>query len=878
MIDAVMPQRGEDKLSTWTLDNGMQVLVNEDHFAPVVALQVWVKAGAADELDPEAGVAHVHEHMLFKGTSRRGVGEIAAEVEGSGGRINAWTSWDQTVYHLVLASRHAEQGLDILADAVRNSAFDPEELKRELGVVMEEYKRSQDMPGSRVFKAMFAKAFKQHPYGRPVIGTEESITGLDREKILSFFDRFYSPGNMALVIVGDVKARELRSVIDDLFGDFENRPVERPSRATEPAQAGTEFEALHMDVKESHLALGFHVPGANHEDVAALDTLAWILGGGESSRLYRELVAKTQLVNGVNTYAYTPADPGMFVVTASMDDSNLAATLPALLEQITPLLAGPVGADELRRARKNLQTDFIYQRQTVQGQAREAGYLLTVHEDLDFDRRFIERLDSLTLADLQRVARRYLVADNLTVVSLAPTGSEVALDKATAVEAARVLSVAVQSQADEKAEAEARPSAPSRSATRHGSDTEPRLVTLDNGVRIIVQEHHEAPLFSIRAAMRGGLLAESKSDNGVSTFTAEMLTRGAGSLDREQLARQVETMAGELGGFSGRNSLGVSGSFLSASFDEGVDLFLDVLLRPNFPDDEIEKTRHELLQVIDNREDATSHLAFELAWRTVYPSHPFGMTTVGEKETVQAMDKAAIENFYRRALDPTSLVVSVVGDVQSDDVLERLRAALGELEAPADAFVQPPAADAPGVVQKVRKAVPREQSHVVVAWPGVDLHNSDRFALDILDAVLSRQGGRLFRELRDKRGLAYSVTAFHTEGMAPGLFGGYIATDPDNEQPAIDGLLEQLALVRTELVDGDELERARLYLLGSYDIALQTNGAIGDEMLFNELYGLGYLNGRQHAERMNAVTPEDLLRVAQRYLDPEKVTIAVVGP
>ncbi|MFQ5352598.1 MAG: insulinase family protein, partial [Candidatus Binatia bacterium] len=554
MKEQPTPQSVEHEATTvFSTDNGMEVLIREDHFAPVVAMQVWVKAGSTDESDAEAGVAHVHEHMLFKGTARRGVGEIAGEVESAGGRINAWTSWDQTVYHIVLASRYAEQGLDILADAVQHSSFDPNELNKELGVVMEEYKRGQDMPGTRLFHTLFATAFEKHPYRRPVIGTEQSITHLTREKVLDFFSRFYAPNNMALIIVGDVDTERVKAQIHEEFDGFESRKIEKPVRPSEDPQDELRYESLRMDVKESHLAVAFHIPDANHDDAPLLDMVSFVLGGGEGSRLYRRLVAEAELANSVSAFAYTPVDPGLFVITASLEDEKLLGTLEGILDETAELRARPLTAEELKRARHNLKADFIYRRQTVQGQAREIGYLLTVHNDLEYDRRYLQRLDAITLEEVQQAALRYFDRNNLTVVSLLPNDSPSQLSRtdveaaATALDAGREASASKSEERAARAEKTARPP-----VARTGSGPA-ELVTLDNGVRIVVQEHHDAPLFSVRVGMIGGLLAETPDNNGVSSFVAEMLTRGTARYSREELSTRIESLASDLSGFSGRN-------------------------------------------------------------------------------------------------------------------------------------------------------------------------------------------------------------------------------------------------------------------------------------------------------------------------------------
>jgi zinc protease len=871
------PQTTARSTSVYQLANGMTVVLREDHFAPVVALQVWVKAGGADEQDFEAGVAHVHEHMLFKGTANRGVGQIASEVEGSGGRINAWTSWNETVYHIVVASRFTDVGLDVLADAVRNSSFDPTELDKELAVVLEEWKRGEDSPGRRVFQALFANAFTKHPYRRPVIGTQETIRGLTRERVLDFYGRYYTPNNMVLVVVGDFDGEAMRKQVDRVFGDYAARALERPARTTEPQQAGLRFETLRMQVQEAQLALGMHIPEAAHDDAPLLDLVAFVLGGGESSRLYRSLVAEQQIVNTVGAFAYTPSDPGLFVVTASLEADDTRKAYAAIVDEMDALRRTGPTQEELDRARINLESDFIFRNETVQEQARELGYAITVHNDPDYDRVYLARLRAATTADLQRVARKYFTRDNLTAVQLLPEGSRQLLTRGVAVEESVGLAKAAGSTASSvsatapDAGAVAQP-AP---AMRNG---EPQLVKLENGVRVIIAQHHNVPAFSVHAAMLGGVIAETRETNGITNFVAEMLTRGTTARSREQIARDIESIAASVSGFSGHNSLGISASFLSEHFDRGFDLVTEVLRKPAFDPGEIEKTRRELLLAIKNRDDNSSRVAFDLAYATVYPDHPYGMTTLGEASSVERLGQEDLRAFYQRALDPRSLVITVVGDVDAGRVLDRISAAFSDLRPGPNPFSLPRPAPLPSEVRRKSRESERYQSHVVLAYPSITVGDPDRYPLAVLENILSGQGGRLFTELRDRQGLAYSVSAFLTKGLARGLFGGYIGTDPANATRATEGMLDEFRRIQRDPVTQDELSRSKRYLIGSRDISLQTSAAVAEEMGFNELYDLGYLNGREYPKRIDGVSAKDVSRVATKYLKPGIRTEVVVGP
>jgi len=872
-------QTGEAR-TIYKLDNGLSVVIQEDHFSPVVAMQVWVDVGGADETNREVGIAHVHEHMLFKGTTTRGVGEIASEIEASGGRINAWTAWDQTVYHIVLASRFADQGLDILADAMQHSSFDPTELHKELGVVLEEWKRGEDMPGTVLFQSLFATAYTTHPYKRPVIGTKQSILAITRPMVLDFYKTHYTPDNMTLVIVGDVDIDKMKALVEEKFGSFSAPPEPKHERPAEPIQHGVRFASRTMDIQEGQLALGFHIPAAKSKDAPLLDLLAHVLGGGESSRLYRRLIADDQVANSISAFAYTPEDPGLFVVTASLESDDLRSCLDDIVDELHRAVVLPVTGDELRRARTNLESEFVYRRQTVQGQARELGELVTLYGDPDYDRVYIDRLHKAKLSDLQRVADEYLTRDNLTVVTVLPRSSKATLTKGDVEAATAALDFATMTLTPPSGaeEAAAAPTAPAPISVDHQRDTKANIVTLDNGTRIIVQEHHEVPVFAVRIGMLGGLLAETPEDNGISNFASEMLTRGTSTRDRETFARDVESLAGDISGFSGRNSIGLSAGFLSSQFEPGMDLVLDALLDPVFDPDEVEKARRELLLAIKNRKDNSAQLAFDLTYETMYPSHPYGMDTLGTADSVSAITSDDLRSFYRRQLNPSRLVISVVGDVDTNAVVDRISKRLARKlnfeSGPFEVQAAPPISK----VQHAHLDSDRRQEHIVIAYPGVSLESPDRFPLSMLDTILSRQGGRLFYQLRDVEGLAYTVTAFSSEGLARGIFGAYIATDPDNTTKAIDGLLAEFERIRSADVGADELERAQRYLLGSHEINLQTNGAMAEEMMFNELYGLGYTEGQDYAEHIKAVKIGDVRRVAESYLRPEVRTEVTVGP
>jgi len=846
---------------SFTLPNGLHVIVREDHFASVVALQAWVKVGAADEEEPEAGVAHVHEHMLFKGTAKRGVGQIAAEVESSGGNINAFTTADHTVYHLVLAGRHFATGLDILADALRHSTFDATELARELKVVMEEWKRSEDMPVSRGYTELFRRAFTAHPYGRPVIGWKKTIEALDRKKVLSFFHRWYVPNNIVLVVVGDVSPALVREQVTKAFADWEGATLPVRQRPTEPPQRALVRTAINMPVQEHQLMLGFRVPSGHDPDAVPLDLLSYILAGGESTRLVTQLEAQKELVNSISAFAYTPQDPGVFVFLASLEGAKIAAATAELLAALAHTRTELVTRAELTRARGNLESEFVYRKETMQGQARLLGYSQCVFEDPNYEGRYLTELAAATREDIQRVAATYFRPENMVAVLVGP-------------DAARHLPKAEQLTAPLAATPPViRPAGRSRAARRPAVHTR----TLGNGVRLVVKEHHATPLVAFRAATLGGLLLERPENNGINNFIAGLLTRGSRHHSRESLSRAIDSLAANIDGFSGRNSFGLRGQFMARTVEEGTELFLEVLRHPTFPEDEVEKRRRELLIALSHRDDDPSSRAIELFYATHFPRHPYGMTALGERPSLTSLTRSQLSTYYKRLLAPNRLVVSAVGDLDAGWLLDRLEAELGELPA-VRALPRPLPTPADGRIQRVTRHLDRQQAHFVLGMRGGRITDSDRAVLKTLEAILSRQGGRLFLELRDRQGLAYSVSAFASEGVDPGVFGVYFACAPTVVERAVAGVLAELARLRDVPVSADELGEARKYLLGSYEISLQTNAAQGDELAFNEVYGLGVEGGDRYREALAHVTPAAIQAAARGYFTLNAYTLAIVGP
>lgn len=880
------------------LPNGLTLLLRESHRAPVVELQIWAGVGSADERPGEEGLAHFHEHMLFKGTERRDVGEVAGDIEGLGGQINAYTSFDQTVYHATLPSAAWREGLDVLTDAVRFSIFDDEELRRESEVVLEEIRRSDDTPGHVLSDLAFEACYPTHPYGQPILGPAENVAGFDRAQVRRFFERWYTPENLMVVAVGDFAAQEVEAEIERLFADAVRGETPRV-RVTEPAQTEMRVALLRRPFEGHRVDLSWPASPFEHRDTTYLDLLAYLLGECESSRLVRHLRERDALVDRIDAGAYTPLDRGLFSIGFETDAERFLPALRRVIEETDRLRREPVSEAELERARINFLASEHFERESVSGIASKLGTYESMGGGWEREAEAIEVLRAATPADLLEVAQRYLAPEGLTFAALIPEAkadtdpeiSEDTIRKAVAAGLADALQpdayVHAHETPDEMPSAE-RPGREPSGRLRFGP-MRPTLdgagerfdATLSNGLKVHVLRRPEVPIVSARLACPGGLIAETPETSGLTRFTSAMWSRGTRRHDAAAFTRATEALASDVEGFSGRNSIGLTLDCLSETLEPAFDLFADALLEPRFDAEEIERERRETLAALDRREDRLGQRAFQLFTRTEFDNHAYGMTVLGERDAVERFGEADLRAHAARLICADRGAIAVVGDVDPEQVGHMISERLIEMPgATADRppFVIPQPAERPSGILERSLNKDRAQAHLVLGFRGVTLSDPDRHALELISQLLAGQGGRLFLELRDRQSLAYTVSASNVEGLCPGYFSIYIATAPEKMDRARAGILEEVERLISDAPEADELDRAIRYGVGSFAIESQRNHGRAAHLALDSIYGLGPDHTESYPAELMSLTPDDLLRVARRIFRLDAYTLSAVHP
>jgi zinc protease len=852
----------EDNLKRFTLSNGLEVIVKEDHARKVATLQLWVMVGSADETAAEGGISHLIEHMAFKGTQRRGVGQIAAEVEALGGDTNAYTSWDETVFYVTVPSEAAVAGLDIITDAVLRPAIDPKELDKEKQVVLEEILEGDERPERKASKLILKTAYAASPYRFPIIGYKEIVEKFTRDDILSFRKKWYVPENMFLLVVGDVNAEQLRGEIERMTADLKPVGFFRPPRAMEPKQTKIRT-ALERDTnsRETRLHLAFHIPSVKHNDVSALDVAGDILGARESSRLIRAVKQEKKLVNSISAYAFTPKESGLFMIGATLDAKNLENATRAIMEELVLLAKEPPSPEELDRAKVHIESQHVYAGETVGGMARNIGNFRADLDDPQYEGKYLKLNAAVTAQDISRVVATYLAGENASVTVLLPEKDAQGFHVD---QLAQIVN-----------------SFGASTAAVAGKTTPAGTVktkTLSNGIRVALAYDDSNPVVALRIALMGGKRFESKENEGIMNFIAQMLTKGAGKLTEVEIARKVEDMGGRLYGFSGYDSFGLSANFFNRHLDDGLALLAELFCNPTFPQDKLERERELVLNRIKTEPDRPVAYTINVLNAALFERHPYGFVKEGTLTSVAGFTRADLQQTYERFAVPPNTVITAVGDMDLQKTMDRLEELFGKIPAKALDAPQVPAEDLLTQVRDKIVRIPRAKAHLALGFRGTSFADPDRYALDVLNNILAGMGGRLFHNLRDKQSLAYTVTSFDRPGLDPGAFIFYMACDEGKVDRAQEGLLKEIEDIREKAPNEAELTRSITNLVGNHLISLQSSWSRAENMALNTLYGLGYNYDQEYIKKIKEVKAADVARVAKKYLDPNRCALVKILP
>jgi zinc protease len=843
------------------LPNGLTLLVQPDHSAPVVSVVTHVKAGFFDEPDRWTGISHVLEHMFFKGTGRRGVGAIARETKSAGGYLNAGTGYDHTSYFTVLPASGLAAALDIQSDALRNSVIDPGELARELQVIIQEAKRKRDTPSAVAHETLHELMFDRHRIRRWRIGTEKQLAQLTRDDLWSYYRSRYVPERTIVAITGSFDPDHALDLARAAYADWPAAAGALDPSPDEPARREVRARTLRGDVTHAELVLGWRAAPPLHEDAPALDLAAAILGLGRGSWLYRSL-REEGIVTSVSAHNYAPTELGVFSIGADLEPPQLPRAIERIAESVSRLTLLGASADELDRARTLLRARWARRLETMEGKGSALAAAEAL-EDVSFLDREYEALGSVEPDDVRKAAAKYLQPDNVSAVAYLPQdgGAELTapvLERVFAVTALRTASP--------------QPKTPSLRVPPAGTTPSGRwqaevLHTQLPGADLLVRRKSGVPLVTLGVYVPR-LEFDPSAQAGLGALTVRSSVRGAGDLDAASLAFAFERLGGTLSGAAASDWLGFTTSVLSHHLGDAVALLDLVFTEPRLAEADVTTERALMITEAEQVADDMFRYPFQLAFAGAFGDTGYGLPVGGLPATLATISPAEVRSWHARALLAVRPVVVAVGDVDPEEASALLAGVLGN-RAP-----RPSRADlaslswAGGNAESSVRAVVREkqQAALAMAFPGPARRDPDRAAAEVWAAVASGLGGRMFEALRDRRSLAYTVMASSWQRGRAGALITYIATSPERENEARIAMLEELDRFTREPVSEAELRQAVNYLSGQAEVGRQSGAELAGEILEAWVNGNGLSDLNDPGAAFRAVGAEDVLRVAQRYL------------
>ena len=854
------------------LKNGLTVIVREQQAVPLASITTFVKAGYFDEDDRISGISHVIEHMFFKGTAKRPVGEIARETQGLGGYLNASTYYDRTSYHTEVPAENTKKALEIQADALWNSTFDPAELKREIEVVIQENNRKLDNPPAVTSEKLYSTAFREHRMRRWRIGTPEGLRALTRDDVVAYFKKFYRPSNVILSIAGKVDIEETLDDVVKLYGDAEDESVQRDQGPVEPEQSGLRYAWQRGPIEQNHVALGFHAPGILTDDARSFEVLAAILSEGRASILNQYVRDEKGLITSGSAELLAFRDLGYFEI--DFETNQPVEAQIAVLAELENIKKYGVTKESVARAKTLIAQNYYHELETVDGIAKELAFYEALG-DWKKSLAYLASIQEVTGEAVVRVAKKYLTFENLSVFEYFPESVTRSL---SAADYRQTVLDKVQAAAEQRSVQElpvvAEIPIPNETVV-HDLVKPIEKRSILRGPDVYILEDHRLPIVSFGIFYPGGRLYESAKNSGITELVLRSAIRGTQRFNSADISRRLENAGARIQVINEPDFFGYILDGISGKIDQALEILMDVLQQPAFQEDDV--AAEKVLQLARIKKLRENNYAYpvNLFMQTLFGEHAYARPAIGTETALQSLTRDDLEAWFKTNQRPLVPLIMIVGDTHGTGLVASIADALTNEDLHERDIASLPAPESKKETKETVETVSRQQTALVYGFPGAPRAGNDRYPLIVLENIVSGLGGRFFDAIREKQGLAYTVrtaNAFFTRG---GTVFTYTAFSPENEAKVKESLEKEFERLRKEGVSADEVKKAIAYSVGEHEIRLQSRVGLVLEYARSIYAGEGAEGVANYATQIRRVTPEQVKTVAGKYLDPaaQRVTI-----
>ncbi|MGI9055607.1 MAG: M16 family metallopeptidase [Pyrinomonadaceae bacterium] len=880
MTTTIFAQKG-DKLpklnyTEFKLKNGMRVIMHEDKSTPIVAVNVWYHVGSKNEVPGRTGFAHLFEHMMFQG-SKNYNNDYFTPLQEAGANINGSTNPDRTNYYEVVPSNFLELALFMEADRMGGllEAMTMEKLDNQRAVVQNERRQRYDnQPYGTAFEKLSAIMYPtDHPYHWTTIGSLADLNAASMEDVQAFFRQYYAPNNASLVIAGDFDPKQAKMWVEKYFGPIAaGKDIPRPNPKT-PVLSEEIRKTYEDDVRLPRLYMAWHTSPNGSKDEPALDILGSILSSGRGSRLQSKMVYDQQIVQSIGASNSTREIGGNFLVVATArPGKSLDEIEKEINAEIERAKTTEPTAEEIARALNEIESQFVFGLQTVLGKADSMNSNATFFGKPDLFQKQLEEYRAVTPADVQRVAKQYLT-DKRLVMSFVPRKGERPKGEAAKEEAA--------DKKKAKDEKDYSVNLPKSGADPKFSLPAVEKKKLSNGLEVWMVRQPELPLVSMNLVLNTGGAANPAGKEGLSSVTANLLETGTKTRSAVEIANQLQSIGANFGAGSSWDQTNVSLQTLTRNLDKALDIYADVINNPLFPADEFETQRKRTLVGFEQLKDnpnAISNIAYNAL---LYgKNHPYGKSLSGNKDSITNLKRDDVVKFYDTYYRPNNAALIVVGDVDAKTLLPKLEKAFAGWKAGDVSAITTPEAenfDAAGIyiVDKPGAA----QSVISIGQIGVARDNPDYFPLQVMNSILGGQfSARVNMNLREDKGYTYGARSGFAFRRGAGPFSASADVKTAVTKESVMEFMKELNGIRGAIpVTKAELEYNKQSIIRRFPRTVETVGQISGSLADLYVYDLPATYYNDYIQKVNAVTVEDINRVANKYLTPDKMAIVIVG-
>jgi zinc protease len=862
-------------VKTVTLPNGHVIHVVEKRDQPIVTIDTWVKTGSAQETAENNGVSHFLEHLIFKGTPSHKAGEADHIIESKGAVFNAGTSNDFTHYYLTLPSSFFNQAVALHADMLLNAVVPSDELARERPVVQEEINRSTDNPQRQLFAAFMKQVFPGHGYSLDTLGPKSLIGKIRRENILGYYYHWYQPSRFNTIVVGDVSTQQAVDAVKKAFAGKDPRALKAAGKVSYVPPAARSIRPVTKPsaqvsglntINTLYWTVGWQAPkAAKLDDVVALDAAMFALGGGRNSRLYKRLVEDQPLVTNVSAYNMTLKDAGTAQVYIETKPEQWKAVSQVVKEELHHLLNTGITQDVLDAFKIQTLTDKRFNQESTDGLANNIGYFSTVSQLADMDK-YVEKVQDLTVGDVKKAVKKYMVLDKTTSMAIAPSKQVQAILADT--------TPWVNTLASAPTKAAAEPTAVTKAPTIE-------RVTLPEGVRLLLNPLAGAQTTTLKLFAEGGRRVETKP--GLAAIAATLLTKGTQSRTAQDINELLEAKGLSLSAASRDDVLEVSASATQDEWPTLQTLLLDVLQHNNITQAELDKAKTRAKQAILASRDDLSTRASETFYQALYPNHPYGAVGQRVLDSLDSITLDDVKTYLGQSFNPKGLTVVVSGNlpVQPTETVRQLVQQLPYTDKAAEKTDNPLTAQ---TLQPAKTGVHEVTLPTVAATrliqgyqlPGIA--SPDYPVAKVLAAILGNGlSSRLFTELREKQSLAYEIYAAVQPGLQASTLTLVAGTDPKNQAAVEKGFALQLQRLADTPLTPTELQAVQDKLVGQFALAHETPAEQAYYLGYYEAMGLGFEFDKTYPKKVKAVTADQVQALAKQLIN-QPPTWAIVKP